>query len=77
MIRIRRLPPRGLRRRIYEIGFTPTGETVPTWTRVTSAPVTLIDPHLGVGDAWSLVHAADNVWDGESGAFSLPPRSAS
>ena len=27
----------------------------------------MIDPYLGVGDAWAVVRAADAAWDGTSG----------
>ena len=67
MIRLRRLHPTFLRRRMYEVEFTAKGETSPSWSKVTRTPVTLIDPYLGVGDAWALLHAADNAWNGEVG----------
>jgi len=41
----------------------------PTWSRITSTPVTLIDPYLGVGDAWSVIKAADAAWTGGVGAW--------
>jgi hypothetical protein len=69
MIRMRRLPPTFLRRRGYEVEFIATGDTSPTWSRVTRSPVTLIDPYLGVGDAWALVDKADNAWAGEVGEW--------
>jgi hypothetical protein len=69
MIRLRRLRPSLLRRRIYEVEFTPEWETSPSWRRVTAAPVTIIDPYLGVGDAWALVHAADAAWTGGVGEW--------
>jgi hypothetical protein len=59
---MRRLPPRFLRRRRYEVTFIREGGAEPEWTQVTSTPVTLIDRYLGVGDAWSLVNAADDAW---------------
>ena len=75
MIRIRRCEPKGLlRRRRYEVEFVEpdTGET--RWQRETTTPVTTIDQHIGVGDAWALVHAADKAWDeGSSRWSSLPP----
>jgi len=69
MIRMRRLAPGRFRRRVYEVEFTPKGHTEPQWRRVTRTPVTLIDPYLGVGDAWALVHAADEAWDRQAGAW--------
>jgi hypothetical protein len=40
---------------------------LPEGRHVTRAPVTLLDPYLGVGDAWALVHAAEGAWDGANG----------
>lgn len=68
MIRLRRLPP-GFFRRLYEVEYTPEGGTTPTWRQVTRTPVTLIDPYLGVAEAWALVHAADDAWSGEAGEW--------
>ncbi len=68
MIRLRRVAAKGLlRRRRYEVEFTSADEA--PVRRVTSTPVTLIDQHVGVGDAWALVHAADDAWDGEAGEW--------
>lgn len=36
---------------------------------VTSVPLRLLEPRLGVGDSWSVVHAADAAWDGTHGAW--------
>jgi hypothetical protein len=36
---------------------------------VTRTPVTLLDPYLGVGDAWTLVHASEARWDGTTGEW--------
>ena len=69
MIRIRRLPPRLLRRRLYEVEFTDDADGAHTWTRVTPTPITIIDRYIGTGDAWSLVSAADEAWDGELGEW--------
>lgn len=74
MIRIRRLPGRLLARRRYEVELRPDADSPPEWTRVTSTPVKLIEPHLGVGDAWSVIRAADEAWDGKSGDWiAFPP----
>lgn len=44
------------------------------WARVTSTPVTLTDPHIGVAEAWWVVRAADDAWDGANGEWiSFPP----
>lgn len=71
MIRIRRLPPKGvLRRRLYEIDLTLNDREEASPSRqLTSTPVTMIDKYLGVGDAWALVHAADDAWDGQTGEW--------
>lgn len=74
MIRIRRCQPTGfIRRRRYEVEFVEptTGET--RWKREITTPVTLIDQHVGVSEAWALVHAADEAWDAGSPQWiSLP-----
>ncbi|MEY2422460.1 MAG: hypothetical protein QOI95_2527 [Acidimicrobiaceae bacterium] len=41
----------------------------PEGRHVTRAPVTRLDPYLGVGDAWALVHAAQAAWDGAEGGW--------
>ena len=65
---IRRVAPVGLiRRSRYELEIVlPTGKRE---RRVTRSPVTVIDLHLGVGDAWAVVHAADKEWNGENGSW--------
>lgn len=74
MIRIRRCEPKGvLRRRRYEVEFVEvtTGETL--WRSETTTPVTTIDQHVGVAEAWALVHAADRAWaEGSPQWISLP-----
>jgi hypothetical protein len=69
MIRIRRLPQGRFRRPKYEVELTQGDDYRSEWSRVTRTPVTLIDPILGVGDAWALVHAANEAWDGHVGAW--------
>jgi hypothetical protein len=72
MIRVRRLSPQLLRRRRYEVEFAdPDGGD--GWTKVTSTPVTLIDKYIGVSDAWSVVGAADEAWDGDVGDWVVFP----
>ncbi|MGH2350767.1 MAG: hypothetical protein ACRDJN_04035, partial [Chloroflexota bacterium] len=64
------IPPSGLfRRRRYEIEFPPDAKFGSTKREVTATPVTVIDRYLGVGDAWTLVHAADAAWNGHSGEW--------
>lgn len=76
MIRIRRLPPQRFRRRRYEVHFISSAGQAPESIRITSTPVHLIDPYLGVGDAWSVVRAADEAWDAGSGRWVVFPPSA-
>ena len=70
-VRVRRLADKkGWRTRArYEVELTDPGATAPTWTRVTSSPVTTIDPYLGVGDAHAVVDAADRAWRGGTGPW--------
>lgn len=73
MIRIRRCSPRGvLRRPRYEVEFVDSGGRV-TQHRETTTPVTMIDPYVGVADAWSLVHASDEAWSRSSDEWSSLP----
>jgi len=68
MIRIRRIRPRGVfGRRLYEIEFPSPDDGNPPIREVSRTPVTRIDPVIGVGDAWTLVRAADDAWDGDNG----------
>ena len=73
MIRIRRCPPRGvLRRPRYEVEFVdPAGQV--TQHQETTTPVTMIDPYVGVAEAWALVHAADSAWTRSSDEWSSLP----
>ncbi len=67
-IRLRRIPRRFLWRRRYEIEF-PSSSGAGMDQVITSAPMTKLDPWLGVGDAWALVHSADRAWDGQVGEW--------
>lgn len=42
------------------------GSVADYWRRETTTPVTLIDPYVGVAEAWALVHAADAAWEAGS-----------
>ncbi len=75
MIRLRRLPSRFLRPRVYEIEFIDEGDSARNWRRVTSTPVNHMEPYLGVGDAWALVDAANDAWNGEVGDWVSMPES--
>lgn len=69
-IRIRRLgPTRFLGRKRYEVELPAIATGDPFHRKVTSVPVTMLEKHLGVGDAWSLVKAADAAWDGQTGKW--------
>ena len=62
MIRIRRVPQRLPIGRLYEVELQPAGEPQPQLKRTTRSPVALIEPVLGVGDAWSFIDEADRQW---------------
>lgn len=66
------MPRRLFDRRTYEIEFFSDDGSVSS-RRVTSRPVGLMDPPLGPGDAWSVVRAADEMWDGTPGEWLLWP----
>jgi hypothetical protein len=49
------------------VSYEPQTEGLVGWRRITS-PVGLLQPVLGIGDAWSFVDAADDAWQrGERG----------
>jgi hypothetical protein len=54
--------------RKYEVQYEPRLDGREGWRRTTRAPVGVLQPLLGTGDAWSFVKAADAAWDkGERG----------
>ena len=67
-IRIRRVGQRLLIGRRYEVEI-PADERKPAKHATTRAPVALLVPILGVGDAWALIAAADRAWDGRVGQW--------
>jgi hypothetical protein len=68
VIRIRRIKPRLWLGRVYEIETDPVDPSTSRQRRVTRAPVRLLGPLVGVGDAWSLRDAADRAWaEGNTG----------
>ena len=71
LIRVRRLPRRFLRRRVYEVEFVFEGEL--TRREVTSEPVPLIDGYLGLAGALALVRSADEAWSGGVGEWVALP----
>jgi len=48
---------------------TPEGVGTAVFRVVSSTPVRIIEPVLGTGDAWSIVRAADEQWDGRAGRW--------
>ena len=67
-IRIRRVMRRLPWGRVYEVEIASGSEVVPR-VKTTRVPVTMIDPYLGVGDAWALIDEADRRWDGRAGQW--------
>jgi hypothetical protein len=61
MIRIRRIPQRIPIGRLYELELGRPQDAAAKH-RKTRAPVSVLEPLLGVGDAWSIVDAANRRW---------------
>jgi hypothetical protein len=62
---------RFLRAATYEVEVS--GRAAELERHLTTTPVTLIDPLVGVAEAWALVEAADTASDGKTGHWvSLP-----
>jgi len=70
MIRIRRIPKRVLHRPRCEVEYRPV-EIDQGWSRVPAHPVLDLERIIGTGDAWALIRAADNAWDGTVGQWIL------
>jgi hypothetical protein len=62
MIRIRRVPSKIPFSRAYEVELSPHGWPEGIRRHVTRSPNSILEPILGVGDAWSFVHEADRQW---------------
>ena len=63
MIRIRRIPPRGLLRRPrYEAEIVDERVSRTVWQGETTSPATTIDTFIGIPEAWALKAAADQAW---------------
>lgn len=62
MIRIRRVPSRFPWRREFEVEFQPRSFSEPLWRQVTRTPVLVLEPLVGIGDAWPLVDEANRQW---------------
>jgi hypothetical protein len=61
-IRVRRVGEVGrwiFRKGIYEIELSELGSSTISWTLRTETPTTILRPFYGLGDAWSVVNAAD------------------
>lgn len=52
---------------MYEIEFSTSSRG--NLRMRSTMPVFEMEQELGVGDAWALVHAADQAWDGHSGEW--------
>lgn len=63
MIRIRRVPSRLPFTRRYEVEVAPRDWPANARRQVTGTPRAVLEPLLGVGDAWSFVEEADRQWD--------------
>lgn len=63
MIRIRRVPTRVPFSRVYEVEIAPHGWPETAKCHRTKTPNAVLEPILGVGDAWSFVQEADRQWD--------------
>lgn len=48
------------RRRLFEVEFLSAGGTQ---RKRTPLPVFVIEPHVGVAEAWAMIHAAENLWE--------------
>lgn len=68
MIRVRRLPKPLLRRAQYEVEYRPPGADR-GWHKLTAHPVFDLEQVIGTGDAWALIRAADEAWDGSTGQW--------
>jgi hypothetical protein len=66
MIRLRRIKPRFPIGRLYEVEI-PNDAGVDRV--VTRSPLSILDPRVGVGEAWALIDAANRLWDGDSGEW--------
>lgn len=62
MIRVRRVPSRIPFSRRYEVEIATHGWPETARIHVTRVPNSVLEPILGVGDAWSFVKEADRQW---------------
>lgn len=62
MIRVRQVGTTlVLRRRLFEVEIHNPGRGVEE-TR-TTVPVFVLESHVGVAEAWAMIHAASDLWD--------------
>ena len=69
MIRLRVVSHRRFRRRVYEVEFPLTAGGGVTRRKVTKQPIFDLEEHVGTGDAWAIIDAADDAWDGTTGGW--------
>lgn len=62
MIRVRQVGKTPVRRRrLYEVEYVSSEGEI--WTKRTPLPVFALERHIGVSEAWSMIHAARALWD--------------
>ena len=62
LIRIRRVPSRLPLTRRYEIELAPHGWPESARRQLTNRPNAVLEPLIGMGDAWSFIQEADRQW---------------
>lgn len=67
MIRLRRVKSRFPVGRVYEVELRDSDGMIRRI--ITRSPLSVLDPKLGVGDAWAVIDAANRAWDGRSGEW--------
>lgn len=63
MIRVRRRLSRLPFSRLYEVEIIPAGRVDLSEKHLTRAPNRVLEPILGLADAWSFVREADRQWE--------------
>jgi hypothetical protein len=78
MIRIRRIPPRGLfKRSRYEAEVVDDVDQRVVWQAEMTVPAVSIDRFIGIQESWALTYAADEAWDHGSSEWITFPYSVS
>lgn len=49
--------------RLYEVELIPNSRTGKARRFMTRSPISVLEPLLGIGDAWSFVNEANRQWD--------------